>query len=101
MVTVMVVNVMVVTAMVVNVMLVTVMVVTVMVVGDCPLESSMTVAGQLTLTIAADTSTAHYRPLQTADMLHYNQEAKKLFESFDGSKQNRFINLDPICTIQV
>ena len=30
------------------------------------------------------------------EMLDYNQEAEKLFESFDGSKPNSFNNLDPI-----
>ena len=29
-------------------------------------------------------------------MLDYNQEAKKLFDSLDGSTRSRFNNLDPI-----
>ena len=29
-------------------------------------------------------------------MLDYNEEARKLFASLDGSKRSRFNNLDPI-----
>ena len=31
-----------------------------------------------------------------AEMLDYNEEARKLFASLDGSKPSRFNNLDPI-----
>ena len=30
------------------------------------------------------------------EMLDYNEEARKLFASLDGSKRSRFNNLDPI-----
>ena len=36
------------------------------------------------------------RPQLTAEMIDYNQEGSKLLDSRDGSRQNRFNNLDPI-----